>query len=259
MIAYHFYADDSQLWKKANPKCQSDVATNLKRLEIAISHISTWMRDNRLKLNSSKTEFLVIGSEKNRKKAQVDSIKVDNDRVTASESAKNLGLTLDQTLSLEKHISGVVKSCRYHLRELWHIRKYLSEDTAKIIVHALIISKLEYCNSLYVNLPDRLLAKLQSVLHDAARLITRTARSDHITPVLIHLHWLSIKERIEFKVLTIVYKTIHGESPEYLRELLTIYKPSRDLRLASHNLLHETRYRLTSAGLRCFEVAGPKL
>ena len=79
--------------------------------------------------------------------------------------------------------------------------QYLSEDTVKIIVHALIISKFDFCNALYVNFSDTLIAKLQSVLHDAVRLVTRNAGSDHITPVLIRLHWLSINKRIDYKVL----------------------------------------------------------
>ena len=191
-------------------------------------------------------------------KAQVESINVGDDNVMVAPSAKNLGITIDHSLSPERHISEVVKSCRYHIRELWFIRKYLSEDTAKTIVHALIISKLDYCNA-YVNLPDKLVAKLQSVLHDAARLVTRTARSDHITPALIRLHWLSINERIEYKVLSIVFKAIHGDAPEYISELLNPYEPSRNLRSSTQNLLNEPRYRLKSAGYRCFEVAGPKL
>ena len=58
------------------------------------------------------------------------------------------------------------------------------------------------CNSLYVNLPDKLLTKLQSVFHEAARLVTCYVRYDHITPALGNLHWLSVKERIEYKMLT---------------------------------------------------------
>ena len=183
IIAFHFYADDSQLWKTANPRCPEEVSASLNRLQLAISHIADWMRKNRLKLNASKTEFLVIGSDKNRIKAQVNSIKVGDDNVMVSPSAKNLGVTIDNSLSLERHISEVVKSCRYHIRELWFICKYLSEDTAKTIVHALIISKLDYCNALYVNLPDKLTAKLQSVLHDAARLVTRTGTFRAYNPI----------------------------------------------------------------------------
>ena len=175
--------------------------------------------------------------------------------MASSKCAKYLGVTIDESLSLEKHISEVVKSCRYHLRELWHIRKYLTEDTAKTIVHALVISKLDYCNSLYVNLPAILVAKLQSVLNEAARLVTQTPRNNHITPALIQLHWLSVKERIEYKVPTMVYKGMNGLSPEYVSEPLTPHEPCRKVRSSSRNLLFEPRYRLTSAGYRSFEVS----
>ena len=157
--------------------------------------------------------------------------------MASSKCVKNLGVIIDESLLLEKHISEVVKSCRYHLRELWRIRKNLTENTAKTIVHALIISKLDYCNSLYVNLPAILVAKLQSVLNETARLVTQTLRNNHITPALIQLHWLSVKERIDYKVLTMVYKGMNGLSPEYISELLTLREPCRQMRSSSGNLL----------------------
>ena len=176
-----------------------------------------------------------------------------------SDTVGNLGVHIDETLSLEQQIKEVVKSCRFHMHALWQIRPYLTQYNAKLLVHASIISRLDYCNSLYVNMPMKQINKLQKVMNEAARLVTYTPRSDHITPVLKSLHWLPIKQRIEFKVLTVVYNSINGNSPDYIRSLLTRYEPTRTLRSSDQNRLTEPRFRLKSAGYRSFSVAAPRL
>ena len=99
----------------------------------------------------------------------------------------------------------------FHLRNIGHVRKRLTESTAKQLVQSLVISRLDYCNNLLRGLPSEMLAKLQLVQNNAARLITRTKRRDHITPVLIKLHWLPIKARIDFKILLFVFKAINDK------------------------------------------------
>ena len=129
------------------------------------------------------------------------SINVAGESIAKSETARNLGVILDHQLSLHDHIRNVVKVCRFQIRSIWKIRKYLMEYTTKSIVHSVIISRLNYCNALYINLPDKHLMPLQKVMKEAARLITLTPRRQHITKALIALHWLPIQKRIEFKIL----------------------------------------------------------
>ena len=123
-ILFHFYADDSQLWKTVSPSSHDKVQRTVSHLESAIDQVSTWMRNNRLKLNEGKTEFLVLGSQRNRAKAGVDSIRVGDSTISRSQSARNLGVYIDEALNLEKQISEVVEICRFLLRELWQVRKY---------------------------------------------------------------------------------------------------------------------------------------
>ena len=117
------------------------------------------------------------------------------------------------------------------------IRNLLTFDAAKILVHALIISRLDYCNSLFTGLPKSALDKLQLIMNAAARLITRTPRRESITPSLIRLHWLPVAERCQFKTLTLVFKSLHGLAPPYLEEIVTPYKPLRILRSCNGNYL----------------------
>ena len=106
------------------------------------------MHQNKLKVNESKTEFLVVGSKSNRMKADVTQLRVGQSTVDTSDTVRNLGIQIDETLSLEQQIKDVVKSCRFHMHALWQIRPYLTQYNAKLLVHAAIISRLDYCNSL---------------------------------------------------------------------------------------------------------------
>lgn len=216
------------------------------------------MCNNKLKLNHSKTEFLIIGNDRNRESVEEKHINVGEERVFNVPSATNLGITIDQAMSLKQQIAKVVKSCRFYIHKLWKIRKYLTPDTAKSIVHAMIISRIDYCNALYINMPDSHIEPLEKVLREAARLVTQTPRYERITPVMRSLHWLPVKYRIKFKVLLLVYKALNGLAPSYIRDMLKLYVPSRKLRSSDQNILEEPRYKLKSAGFRSFEAAAPR-
>ena len=133
--------------------------------------------------------------------------------------------------------TAVCKSPFYHLRNISYLRKYLSSTTTEILVLAFVSSKLDYCNSLIYGLPNYQVKKLQHVQNAAARLISLSRKHEHITPILLNLHWLPIHYRIVFKILPITYKALNNLAPLYIRELLTPYVPARQLRSSSKNLL----------------------
>ena len=157
------------------------------------------------------------------------------------------------------HNNSICKSSFYHLRNIARIRKYISIKTSEILVHAFITSKLDHCNSLLFGLPKNLLNKLQAVQNAAARLITLTRKHDHITPILIDLHWLPVADRIKFKILLLTFKALNGLAPIYIKELVTKYQPPRSLRSSSQSLLVSQPYHLKSYGHRSFSVAAPEL
>ena len=97
-----------------------------------------------------------------------------------------------------------------------HIVNSLTIDTAKTLVHSFISCRLDYCNSLLFGISNEQLQRLQSVQNAAARLVTGTRRFDHITPVLVGLHWLPVRYRVSYKLATVVYKCLHGQAPPYL-------------------------------------------
>jgi hypothetical protein len=117
---------------------------------------------------------------------------------------RNLGVLFDSALSMAPHVTSIVSSANYHLRNVSHARDRMSKDAARTLVQSLVISRLDYCNVLLLNISAELASKLQTVLNNAARLVTRTRKCEHITPVLIELHWLPVRACVEFKVLTTV-------------------------------------------------------
>ena len=145
-----------------------------------------------------------------------------------SEHPKNIGVIFDPHVSLDRQIASVCKSAFYSIRAISHIRKFQSLDTAKTLVHALVISKVDHCNAIIYGLPKYKIVCLQYVLNSAARLVTLTHKHDHITPVLMELHWLPVEQHIEYKILLYTHKVVHGVAPKLkgtFRILQTREKP----------------------------------
>ncbi len=103
------------------------------------------------------------------------------------------------------------------------------------------------------------LNQLQMVQNAVARLLTGVRKREHITPVLMYLHWLPIHYRIDFKVLLLVFKSLNGLTPVYLSDLLSAHNPGRSLRSSNQRLLNVPLAKLKSRGDRAFAVAAPKL
>ena len=160
---------------------------------------------------------------------------------------------------MDQHVKKICKTSHYHLRNIAKIRKYLTETTAEILIHAFITSKLDNCNSLLYGLPKRLLGQLQSVQNTAARIVTLTRKYDHITPVMYRLHWLPIQYRINFKIMLLVYKALNGMTPQYITDLLSLRLNIRTLRSSSQEYLTVPVTKLKTYGDRAFSAAAPKL
>ena len=138
-------------------------------------------------------------------------------------------------------------------------KKYLSYKTTETLVHAFVTSKIDNCNSLLFGLPKCLISKIQSVQNAAARIITLSRKSDHITPILIDLHWLPVSERVKFKILLTTFKAIHQMAPSYISDMISLYKPPRLLRSSSGISLKHQNYNMKTYGHRSFSVCAPEL
>ena len=128
---------------------------------------------------------------------------------------------------MNSHIIHICKASFYHIHNIRRISKYLSKECRQSLVHAHVTSRLDYCNSLLYGLPKYQLSKLKWIQNMAARLITDTMKFDHIKPVLYNFHWLPVNYRIQFKILMITFKAIHGMAPSYLSNLGPVPRKSR--------------------------------
>ena len=255
-LDFHTYADDTQIYLAFK---LIDSETALHKLELCINEIRSWMVKQKLKLNEDKTEFIIISSPHNKKELNGIKIKIGNETVIASHSARNLGVVFDCIFNMESHITSVCQSCYFHLRNIGAIRRYLNNETAAQVIHAFITSKLDYCNSLFYNLPGKSVHRLKKIQNTAVRIITRCNPQDNITPHLKSLHWLPVHLRIEFKILLLTFKVLNGLAPMYLCDLIKFRVTPHSLRSESTNCLDTPRTRTVTYGDRAFAVAAPVL
>ena len=180
---FHLYADDTQLYMAFTPT-PADAEQCTKKLENCVHDIHDWMLCNSLKLNSDKTEMLVIGTRQQHAKVQGISIKIDRDTIEPKDEARNLGVIFDKYMTLKAHVNALCKSARYYLHNINVARRYLTTEAAEKAIHAFVVSQLDGTNSLLYGLPAIELKKLQKIQNSAARMLTGASKYDHITPVL---------------------------------------------------------------------------
>lgn len=251
-VAYHCYADDTQLYL---PLKLNDISKWSALLD-CLNEIKLWMASNFLQLNESKFEVLILGPPKSGNQIALDLGPLASNVNT---QVRNLGVIFDSEMKFDKQVNAVVKGSFFQLRGIAKLKGVLSSKDMEAVIHAFITSRLDYCNSLYLGLPKKLLSRLQLVQNAAARLLTGTRKWSSISPVLASLHWLPVEYRVQFKVLLMVFKGLHGLVPVYISSLLQQHVATRPLRSSQSFTLNVPRARLKTKGDRAFEVAAPRL
>ena len=255
-LQFHFYADDTQIYISFS---SSDSSQALAKLSSTLDHVHSWFCANRLVVNPSKTEYLLIGTRQQRTKVADSSISFKNIALCHTDSARNLGVIFDSNLNFKNHISSICRSSFFHIRQLRQIRSSLDKSSAIVLANALVHSKIDYCNSLLNGLPNTSTIRLQYVQNSLARVVCNTTKfRSHSASLLKGLHWLPISERIKFKISSVTFKVINYRKPSYQAELIPSYQPSRDLRSSGTNLLSVPNIR-SSIGRRSFSFAAPTI
>ena len=251
---FHCYADDTQIYISFE---QHNMNTSVETLERCVSAIATWMDQNMLKLNGNKTQILILPANK-RNDFNSLTLNIAEEKIKGLSSANNLGVIFDRTLSMEHHINNICKTCYLHLHNIASIRRVLPIETCKTLIHAFVTSHLDRNNSLLTGINKTLIKKLQRIQNTAARIITRSKKYDHITPVLKELHWLPIEQRIKFKIIDMTFKCVHSLAPVYLSSKLNNYYQTRNLRSTKQHLLNIPKTN-TTQGKRAFSIIAPIL
>ncbi len=182
------------------------------------------MKEHHLQLNLAKTELLVFPATPT---IQHDgTIQLGSSTITPSSSVRNLGVIFDDQLTFKEHIAKTARSCKFTLHNIRKIRPFLTEHAAQLLV-SLVNSRLDYCNALLAGLSSNTIKPLQMIQNAAAQLVFNEPKRAHVTPLFVSLHWLPVAARIQFKTLTLAYRTTTGSAPTYFHSLLRIYIPSR--------------------------------
>jgi hypothetical protein len=259
-VDYHIYADDTQLYVSYDPKVSGDRDAAQARLTNCIAEVKVWMRQNKLCLNDTKTEFFIISSPWQINSIQRSDLKIGESAIAPSTSIKNLGVHFDSSLKMDLQVSSICRTVNYHLRNISRIRRFIDQNTCAHAVRSLVLSRLDYGNSLLGGISQSNVQRLQKLQNRAARLIYCVDRRTSTSPLLRDLHWLPIQQRIHFKILLHVYNSISKTAPAYLQDLLKIYHPGR----AGLRSAHDTMRLVVPAtkkgfGDSAFSVMGPKL
>ncbi|KAG7463405.1 hypothetical protein MATL_G00176220 [Megalops atlanticus] len=195
-LSYHSYADDTHLFISFPPRI--DITPNV---SACLTDILGWMNKHDLKLNINKTERVHIPAFTTPQRNL--SVCVDNAKVMATAAPKNLGVTLDSNLPFKEHIAASTRICRFLL---FNIRKH-SEYSAQVGIQTLILSRLDYCNSLLAGLPAYVIRPQQLTQNAAAGGMFNLPKQAHVTPLLESFHWLPLAARIKFN--TLISSPIH--------------------------------------------------
>ena len=173
-------------------------------------------------MNDDKTEFIMFTSKRQLGKCHTTSIDVNNTIVKCSPTIKYLGALLDQHLQLSQHITRKCRTAMTNLQMIKLLHPSLTQETAHMLVRGLVTSHLDYCNAIFAGLPNVLLKILQKSK------ITWPNWYDSSKIALNTLHWLPVRKRIDFKILSLVHKCLYGEALDYLKNLLIIQQGRRD-------------------------------
>jgi hypothetical protein len=255
-ISDHQYADDDQKYVSFRiSKDGADQRRAFSSLSACIAETRRWGAQNMIKYNDSKTEVMLVYSKHVGVEPAPYFLTVGDADIRPVSTVRSLGVILDSHLTMDAQVRSACKKAFYHLRRISQIRKFLTESALAQLIHAFVITQLDYCNSLLVGLPKSSLDRLQRVQNAAARLIKGAKKCDPISPILLDLHWLPIAFRIDFKIALLTYRCLHCLAPRYLSSLLRLPVSSR---LACDRLI-SMKSRTNTYGCRSFKTYAPQL
>lgn len=219
-----------------------------------------WLKDNSLQFNGEKTEIVCCAAKK------IPSVLLTNfwpmpvDKpLTPSKAVRNLGVVIDDRLSLETQVNKTAGTSLSLIMVLRKILPMLPDATRAQIVRSVVLSRLDYCNALLLEAPKHLIERLQRSQTMAAKLVLRKSRRSSASLALKELHWLPVAQRVQFKALCVVFKTLHGMMPKPLQHKFNWYVPTRSLCSSSAKLIKVPKFKRTNLGGRAFSAAAARL
>jgi len=245
-VSHHQYADDTQLQPNTN--------VTFKPISECTDEVDRWFLENKLFLNPSKMEAMLSSMQVQCNKVNTSGgVEIAGTTIRFGDFIKLLGVNLDPSISMNRHVTELVRSCYHHICAVGHIRLLLTLESTKMVALSIVAAHLGYCNSLLYGTSSDNLWKLQVTQSALARVVCQATRTCSATKLRRQLHWLPVKQRIDYKLAVLTYKVRQSGSPSYLASLISDYVPSRSLRSSDTLLLsHPYRYLLhDSQGIFC--------
>ena len=246
------FADDSNGMKTFALTFQYNVLKN--DVPNCVNKIVEWMNEKFLKINPDKTELVLFHPESQRDNVIIRGTTIGGQCIRFSKKTKNVGVWLDENLNFDTHINHTVSHCYKLLKDIGSLRNVLTNNLTEQLVHAVICSRLDYCNSLLFNVNKSNIFKLQKVQNAAARLEARCGKRHSVSNVISNLHWLRIEARIVFKILLLVHKCIVGKCSNNLSITYKAYNRRPD----DYLMLQQNKVN-TNYGKRTFDYASSRL
>ena len=253
--ATRMYADDTAVTLTGNNPAQIQTL-----IDCSLADVTTWLNSNKLTLNTTKTDVLFIGSNQRLKNFPKDmTFSVGTKIIKRTSTVKYLGINLDETLSWNIHIEKLIKKISSGLGALRRIKPFIPQKALLLVFNALIQSHFDYCSSVWSNLNIGLSDKLQKLQNRAARILTNLPYETHIDDLLNTIGWNKLHIQRDKQKLTVVFKALHGLTPEYLTEKFKRRNESLEYNLrGSSSNIFLPRPR-TNYGKKCIRYSGAKL
>lgn len=252
-LSFHAYADDHQLFTFAS---FDDIASQARKVESCIEEITQWSTTNLLKLNPEKTEFLIITKPTIRFDIPISFITVLGSQIQVSTEVRDLGVIIDHHMSLDAQVTEICRKANFALQRVKQMSEYLDRGTLSNLIAWYVLPQIDYCNGILCGIPIYQLNRIQKVLNHAIRTIYRLPYRTPTTKYFKELGWLKVKDRINFKILTTMYKCLHGLAPSYLSERMIPTTHCDGLRLRRTFQVPRTKSKF---GDRAITTVAPKL
>ena len=231
--------------------------TGLATLSTCADAVAGWHIRNDLLLNPTKTEAIVTGTlQQIAKLDQLEGVTMCGAAVPFGSTLRILEVMLDSEHTFDEHITVIVCAYNFHLCLFCHIRHLIDREVANTIACLIVCSRLDYYNSILYGVTENNIGRLQRIQNALARVVCDAPYRSSATILRRSLHWLSIKQRIVYKVVMMTFKVWLHQQPLNISELVVDYRPSQTLQWSGMNLLAEPRTKTLIAS-RAFSSVAP--
>ena len=213
------YADDTTVYYASKHASNIQVAINND-----IKNMEKWFVKNKMKLNEMKTEFMVIHPQNTTRKFEKIHIKMKGRVIDISDTLKILGITMTNNLKWDKHVNGIIRTCKYHLRAFRRAAKYINIDEKKILYNSCLASRLAYGDVVWKETTLTQKKRLQVIQNQAARAILTKKPRDSAKPLLKELGWMNLEDKRNLHGQVMLHKIKNGKAPKSLQEMLQRYE-----------------------------------